>query len=242
LRIGVFSDVHGNIDALEVVLKALQNESIAQAVCMGDLVGYGPDPNPCVDKTLAFADIVVAGNHDHGAARLINTDEFNEAARLAIEWTQSELTENAVKLLTRLPMIMVGPDFTVVHATPDEPEKWIYMSTYGDIYRSFNALTTPLCLVGHSHSPAVFILDDENRITIKQDSKISFDPKKKYIINVGSVGQPRDKDTRTCYGILDLDKQEFQTKRLPYPVKKVQEKMRKKNLPSSLIERLSIGK
>lgn len=242
MRIGVFSDIHGNLEALEVVLNALQNESIDHAVCMGDLVGYGPDPIPCVDKTMAFADIVVAGNHDHGAAGVIEIDNFNKAARKAIEWTQTELTENAVQTLTQLPMIMVGAEFTVVHATPDEPEKWIYISTYGDIYRSFDALTTQICFVGHSHLPTVFGLNNEDQISIEKEYKISLNPENKYIINVGSVGQPRDKDARTGYGILDLNKQEFQFKRLPYPIQKVQEKMRKKNLPASLIERLALGK
>jgi len=242
LRIGVFSDIHGNLEALEIVLNAIQNESIDQVICTGDLVGYGPDPNPCVERTLAFADIIVAGNHDHGAAGVIDIENFNKAARHAIEWTQSELTTETKQALIQLPMIMVGPDITIVHATPDEPEKWIYMATYGDIYHSFDALTTRLCLVGHSHTPTVFGLNNENQISINQEKKVSLEENISYIINVGSVGQPRDDDPRTCYGILDLDKQEFEIKRLKYPIEKVQEKMKKKNLPSSLIERLAIGK
>ena len=242
MRIGIFSDVHANGEALDVVLKALEYEEVNRIFCLGDLVGYGPMPNECIERTMAVADEVVGGNHDYAATSRISTDGFNDYAKQAIEWTQKVLTATSIARLNNLPMAITEGDIFIVHATPEAPEKWHYIFTYEEARRNFEFMTTPLCFVGHSHAPAAFIQNDKGEISIQSAVSVAIHAGKKYIINVGSVGQPRDGDPRACYGVLDTDRNQFQLKRLPYPVEIVQEKMQKKSLPRYLIERLSVGR
>ncbi len=241
MRIGIFSDVHGNLEALKVVLKALRKERVDRSYCVGDLVGYGPNPNQCVKKVLQFSNGVVAGNHDRAATGQNPITYFNEYARVAIEWTRKVLNENAMNTLNRLPLVLTEGEITLVHATPDEPKTWQYIFTYTDAHRSFGALKTPLCFVGHSHAPVAFVQDEEGEIFTQDPTEIKLEENKMYIINVGSVGQPRDGDPRACYGVLDTNRRWFRLKRLAYSVEVVQEKMWKENLPPYLIDRLSAG-
>jgi len=241
VRIGIFSDVHGNVEALEVVLKALEEERVNRSFCLGDLVGYGPNPNRCVEKVMQFSDRVVAGNHDHAATGQTPTTYFNEYARMAIDWTRKVLSSNSMINLNRLPVVLIEGEITLVHATPDKPEAWHYIFTYADARRSFGVLKTPLCFVGHSHAPGAFVRNEEGEIFTHNPTEITLEEGKTYIINVGSVGQPRDGDPRASYGILDTEERRFQLKRLTYPVEVVQEKMWRENLPPALIDRLSFG-
>lgn len=241
MRIGIFSDVHGNIEALEVVLQALQYENIDCTVCLGDLVGYGPNPNQCVEKVMQTVDHVIAGNHDYAAVDQVSTDYFNEYARSAIKWTHHVLTSESHHFLSQLSLVCVEEDITFVHATPEAPEEWRYIFTNDHARRSFEAMKTSICFVGHSHTPVAFVQDEKGDVLIDDATDISIEEGKKYIINEGSVGQPRDGDPRACYGVLDTDAKRFRLKRLPYPVDQVQEKMWKEHLPSYLIHRLSVG-
>lgn len=241
MRIGIFSDVHSNIEALEVVLQALQYENIDYTVCLGDLVGYGPNPNQCVEKVMETVDHVIAGNHDYAAIDQVSTEYFNEYARRAINWTHDVLTSSSNHFLSHLPLVHAEEGITFVHATPDAPEEWRYILTNDHAHRSFDAMKTSICFVGHSHTPVAFIRDDRGEIAICDTTEISIEEGKKYIINEGSVGQPRDGDPRACYGVLDTDTKRFRLKRLPYPVDQVQKKMWKEHLPSFLIHRLSVG-
>ncbi len=241
MRIGIFSDVHGNIEALEVVLQALRYENIDRMICLGDLVGYGPSPNQCVERVIKEVDRIVAGNHDYAAVDQISTDNFNEYARKAIDWTHEVLTSTSIQVLSQLPLISIEEEVTYVHATPEEPADWHYIFTNDHARRSFNAMTTSICFVGHSHTPAAFIRNEKGDISIYDPTEVSIEEGKKYIINEGSVGQPRDGDPRACYGVLDTEEKRFRLKRLPYPVDRVQEKMWKEHLPSYLIHRLSVG-
>lgn len=233
--------MHGNIEALEVVLQALQYENIDRMICLGDLVGYGPNPNQCVEKVIEEVDHVVAGNHDYAAIDQVSTEYFNEYARKAIDWTHDVLTSASIQILTRLPLISIEEEITYVHATPEEPAEWRYIFSNEDACRSFDAMTTSLCFVGHSHTPVAFVRNEADEISICDPTEVSIEEGKKYIINEGSVGQPRDGDPRACYGVLDTEGKRFNLKRLPYPVDRVQEKMWKEHLPSYLIHRLSVG-
>ncbi len=241
MRIGIFSDVHGNIEALEVVLQALKYENVDRTICLGDVVGYGPNPNQCVDKIIEEVDHVIAGNHDYAAIGQVSTQYFNEYARQAIDWTQDVLTSTSVHFLSQLPLIHIEEEITFVHATPEAPEEWHYIFTNDHAYRNFHVLETSVCFVGHSHTPVAFVLDENEDIAICNATEISIIEGKKYIINEGSVGQPRDGDPRACYGILDTHAKRFHLQRLSYPVDQVQEKMWKEHLPSYLIHRLAVG-
>lgn len=241
MRIGVFSDVHGNWEALEQVLMAFEEEGVNRLYCAGDIVGYGPDPNMCVEKIMAVADAVIAGNHDWAVTGQVSTSSFNEYARSAIEWTRTLVSAEAEEYLAKLPIRYVEGEITVVHGTPDEPEEWNYLFNVDDARRSFNALRTQICFVGHSHIPVAFIRDNENKTSVRGAENVRIEEDKMYLINVGSVGQPRDGDPRAAYGILDTDDNQFRLKRIPYPIEVVQEKMRRVGLPFRLIDRLAYG-
>ena len=243
MRIGLISDIHANLEALEAVLKALSRESLDLTICLGDLVGYGPDPNICVEKTIESVDLVVAGNHDYAAAGLVSTAPFNEHARAAMEWTKTVLNNNNVELLKKLPLMQCEGNITAVHASPESPDQWRYVIGEDDAYRNLMGLTTNLCFVGHTHMPLGYMMDTENNLYFQQDlTAAAIESNRKYLINVGSVGQPRDGDTRACLGILDTEKGLFELKRIEYNVQTTQEKMVKKELPEFLIERLSWGR
>jgi len=241
VRIGIFSDVHGNVEALEVVLKALGDEKVDCIYCLGDLVGYGPDPDQCVEKVMEAADSVIMGNHDLVAIGQMSTSDFNTFARQAIDWTRGVLSSESIERLSKLPFLLVEADATWVHATPGAPDEWDYIISIVDAYYSFESMKTPLCFVGHSHVPIAYIQDKNGDIAICDETEITIEEDKKYIINVGSVGQPRDGDPRASYGILDVVKKRYRLNRVIYPIKTVQEKMQKVHLPRFLIARLSTG-
>lgn len=241
LRIGIYSDVHANIEALDAVLEALDKEKVDRTLCLGDLVGYGPDPNACVEKVMRNADEILAGNHDQAAVGLVPLSDFNDNAAEALEWTCRILSDQAAEFLCRLPLTVREGELTAVHATPDAPQEWNYILKKSDIIRNLTVQETPLCFFGHSHIPMAFIRDGEGHIIIREANDIRFQKGWKYLVNVGSVGQPRDGDPRAAYGILDTEADTFQLKRQTYPVDRVQKKMIDENLPEALIQRLAVG-
>ena len=241
MKIGILSDIHGNMEALDVVLAELKECGPDRILCLGDLVGYGPNPNECIEKIASVADIILAGNHDHAATGQLSTEHFNEFARKAIDWTRDVLDAKNSRFLSGLPLILVEEGMTLVHATPEAPADWNYIFGYADARRSFSVLTTPVCFVGHSHVPVAFIMDESGEISIHDATRAAIQEGNKIIINAGSVGQPRDGDPRASYGIFDTDDRYFYLKRVSYAVDAVQEKMRGQNLPSYLIDRLSTG-
>jgi predicted phosphodiesterase len=241
LKIGIVSDIHGNLEALETVLDSLKDHGVERILCLGDQVGYGPDPAACVERIMDSADIVVAGNHDRAVSGLIGMERFNTQAREAIDWTRTQTTREIDDILTGLPLMVTEDLMTAVHASPYEPEAWHYMLTEAEARRGFSVLTNRVCFVGHSHIPLVFIEDSGGNIRLETASSIHLEKDKRYIINVGSVGQPRDNDARACMGLWDTTTSEYVLERLPYPVWLVQEKMAQFELPMSLIERLSFG-
>ncbi len=241
MRIGIFSDVHGNSEALEVVLNALQTDGVDVIYCLGDLVGYGPDPNQCVEMVLEAADSVLMGNHDFAALGSMPMTDFNIFAKQAMEWTRSVLSPQSIERLSGLPFYMTGNGATWVHSSPEDPEAWEYIISMGDAFCSFKSLDTSLCFVGHSHVPGIFTQDENGDVDICETPQMIIDENKRYIINVGSVGQPRDGDNRACCGVLDTEEKLYILNRVPYPIDTVQEKMEKVQLPPFLIDRLSTG-
>ena len=241
MRIGVFSDVHGNWEALELVLRALKEDGADRLFCVGDIVGYGPDPDRCVEKVMESSDVVVAGNHDWAATGQTSTTYFNEYAKIAIEWTRTILSTETEDCLRELPVLCTEGEIALAHSTPDDPEAWNYLFDTFEARRSFNAMTTSICFIGHTHVPVAFIRESEEKISVGSAENVRIEEGKMYIINSGSVGQPRDGDPRAAYGIMDTDDKQFRLKRIPYPVEVVQEKMRRVGLPFYLIHRLSFG-
>ncbi len=241
MKICLLGDIHANLEALQAVLRAAVKQKITHFACLGDIVGYGADPGPCVREIMKLGCPTVAGNHDFAVVGYTSDDYFNPFARDAVVWTRKQLSPEETDFLTSLPFIHNDlNDFTVVHATLDEPEKWGYVLNFFDAARCFRFLKTRICFIGHSHIP--IILEKCETIEAIYETKYRLKPDCKYIINIGSVGQPRDGNYRACFAIYDTKEMVVEIKRVAYDVGKAQAKIVKSGLPEVLADRLGIGK
>ncbi|HOE94953.1 MAG TPA: metallophosphoesterase family protein [Candidatus Sumerlaeota bacterium] len=242
-RIAVFSDIHGNLHALRAVLDDIDRLGLRDLVCCGDVVGYGAFPNACCDILRERGIPTLAGNHDHAAIGMTDVSFFNEIARAAVQWTADELTdENRHWLRERPYTYCLDPDFFFVHASPLKPEQWGYVLTFGDARLGFNEFTQRCCFIGHSHQPAIVIQQgadlscpDENQPVIRIRTG------ERYLINVGSVGQPRDHNPQACYVVADLDEGRISYHRVPYDIEAAQQAIVEGGLPQVLAERIAFG-
>jgi len=233
MRIAIISDIHANLDALESALRVIREKQVDEIVCLGDIVGYGANPNECIDAIRSTTKHILLGNHDEAAIHLEKTEYFNPYARIAAEWTHGVLTLEKQTFLSELPFELDLEGILFVHASPYEPEAWHYILSPADAQFNFPYFTQPLCFVGHSHVPAIFSDDIWTR---------EVGPGKKFIVNVGSVGQPRDNDWRLSFGLFDTETWTYSNIRCEYDVKKAAEKIRKAGLPKALAERLLVGR
>jgi len=237
VKIAVFSDIHSNIEALNCVLEKISDENIDEIICCGDTVGYGPNPNECIEKIKSIKNIkIIAGNHDRAAVGLFDIAWFNDNAKAAILWTISVLTEENKKILKQLPEKIQTENFTVVHGSPRKLTNE-YLIKPSDMQENIQFFETQICFVGHSHYP--FVYTSEKSITKLQENE-PIEIFSKSIINPGSVGQPRDGGNRACFLILENDKITFH--RVDYDIKAVQKKMKIEKLPEYLVERLNYGR
>lgn len=242
MRYGIFSDIHSNLEALDAVIEAYRKEKIDRYLCVGDVVGYASSPKECIEKIRMLAMITVAGNHDWASVNLISTDYFNPLAKEAVFWTQRNLDEEGRYFLEHLMLVYKNEDLTMVHGTLDEPGDFNYMTDGYIASRTFELLETNICFLGHTHVPGAFIKSKDSRIRYQEDSNINIKEDSKYIINVGSVGQPRDGNPKAAYCIYDSDKKNVQIKRISYDIQTVRKKIIAGGLPRFLGERLLIGR
>ncbi len=241
MKIAMISDVHANLEALEKVLRDIEKQGVEKIHFLGDAIGYGCNPNECVDLIVKHCDIKIMGNHDYAALGLESAESFNKAARASLEWTQASLKQKTIEKLTDFEFDADFLDFHLVHATPKEPEAWQYVFNVEQAAEQFQHFPQSACFVGHSHIPVLFVRQDSGEVTAHFKTKHKFVKDKKHLINVGSVGQPRDKDCRACYVTIDVTGGNMEYRRVEYDIKKTQEKMAKAQLPEFLIERLSVG-
>ncbi len=243
MRYAILSDVHANLEALEVVLGDIHARRPQAIICLGDFVGYGPDPIGCVDRLRPQLAGAVAGNHDLAALGDLDIASFNVLAAAAILWTRDHLTSQVRDYLQGLPRKLMPDGFLAVHASVRDPvEEYIFDPETA--WASFQATEFRLCMVGHTHVPAVFVADGD-RVTaapLLPDRPLQLEGGLRYIINVGSVGQPRDGDPRAAYLWLDEEAQTASLIRLSYPLERTQEKMAAVGLPPLLAERLAFGR
>jgi predicted phosphodiesterase len=237
MRFAIFGDIHSNLEALEAVLEDMQGQGVTHTVCIGDIVGYNANPRECLEIVRALGCPVVKGNHDEEASEVRDVEHFNDLALAAIKYTRQQLTKEQREFLRALPLIRPVNSFTVVHSTLDQPHRWGYVFTSLEADASFMYQKTNLCFFGHTHVPHVFIRDTKVHEYLYK--KIDLQPDKKYFVNVGSVGQPRDGDWRAAYVIYDNVANTIELRRLPYDLAKAQAKILKANLPSRLAERLA---
>jgi predicted phosphodiesterase len=242
MKIAVVSDIHSNLEAVEAVGKAIGELGVDAIYFVGDVVGYGPDPNACTRWVMENVDLAVMGNHDIAALGRIDIDNFNLNAKEAIIWNSEQMEDWATDYITTLPMLMSLDGVTIVHANPQEPESWNYIFSLWDAERNFSHFETTFCFVGHSHQPVTVGMDDSGQVSVLPGDSFTVDDGTRYLVNVGSVGQPRDGNPEACFGLLDTDKGEFSILRSPYEFKITQEKMISAGLPKPLADRLAEGR
>ena len=240
-RILVFSDIHANLTALEAVLT--HAGKLDAAWCLGDLVGYGPDPNECVTRIRQLPNLIcILGNHDAAALQQIDDETFNPEARTAISWTRETISEDTKAFLSSLPETSIQAQVTLSHGSPRHPV-WEYLLDTRTATLNFAYFTTSFCFVGHSHLPVIFHQadgDDFSRLIIPEAEK-PLEMKDRIILNPGSVGQPRDRDPRASYAIFEPDAKTWTLHRVPYDIPAVQMRMTEAGLPARHIQRLEAG-
>lgn len=240
MRYGVFSDVHANLEAFDEVLNFFKSQKVDGYISAGDIVGYGPNPNECVERVKKLYPLwIVVGNHDWAACGLKDITWFNEYAQKSLIWTRQILTQENQIYLSELPKVIHHSDFTLVHGSPRDPLSE-YLLTRKQYNENLHKLDTPYTFVGHSHVPFVFGKSSTHIFRTPESAMLSRDDR--YIINAGAVGQPRDGNSRASCAIFDTNANEFRVFRLKYNIDSIQQKMYKARLPAFLIERLYWGK
>lgn len=242
MRILVISDIHANLTAFKTVLDHAKGDW-DYVWCLGDVVGYGPDPNECVELLRSMPHLCLAGNHDWATLGRLDIRTFNPDARRAVEWTQETMTPDNLKYLEALPVTFVIGDYTLVHASPREPV-WEYILEPLVAALNFPHFETSYCFVGHTHQPVIYELTNENGDTRAREPHYGAGHNlngRRQIINPGSIGQPRDQNPNSAYGILDTETGTFEHRRIPYDIPDVQARMREAGLPERNITRLEHG-
>lgn len=246
MRLLVLSDIHANLTALDAVLADAAGH-YDRVWFLGDLVGYGPDPNETIDRLRELEPLALSGNHDWAVLGKLDLFDFNEDARRSVEWTRKQLTDDNRAYLATLPPQAVEDAFSLAHASPRHPV-WEYILDLETALENFAYFDTPVCLVGHSHMPLLFhVNDDGEELTgyvTAEGETVGLGlgrPLGRHILNPGSAGQPRDGDPRAAYALLDTEAQTWTYHRVAYDIDAVQQRMRAANLPQRSILRLEQG-
>ena len=241
-KLGVISDVHGNLPALQTALDYLEAAGADEVLCCGDVVGYGPWPNECAALVQARCCLCINGNHDGAVCGRVELTQFGGVARAALEWTQNELTPDTLAFLEACPTTASFADFFVTHASPRDPT-WEYITDRGVAYQNFHHFEQRLGLFGHSHFPTLFVTDSDGVRGGRVSGKHALELHNRYLINPGSVGQPRDGDWRLCLALYERDGETEQLNfvRLEYDVSGTQKRIQSTGLPSYLATRLRLG-
>jgi len=240
MKYAIIADIHGNLEALQVVLEDCKNQKVTHYACLGDVVGYNANPKECLDIIRNMGMPIVKGNHDEYCSSDMELDGFNAHAAEAVSWTRKQLSEEDRKWLRDFKYLRLVASFTIVHATLDGPQRWGYVFDKLAAAASFTYQNTAVCFFGHTHVPVAFIRDSVVRGGTY--SKFKIDHGRKYFINVGSVGQSRDGVAKATYVIYDMDEQSIELRRLDYDIPTTQRKIIEAGLPPRLAERLAVGK
>ena len=240
MKYAIIADNHGNLDAFQVVLEDIRAQKATHIVCLGDVVGYNAQPKECLDIIRQMNVPCVKGNHDEYCSTENHLDGFNPHAAEAVHWTRNQLSPEDKQWLRDLKYSRMAANFTMVHATLDAPERWGYVFDKLAAAASFPYQNTQMCFFGHTHVPVAFMRDTVVRGGTY--SKFKVDPAKKYFINVGAVGQPRDNNPKAAYVIYDMDLQTIELRRLDYDIAAAQKKILEAGLPERLAERLAFGR
>jgi len=240
MKYAVIADIHANLEAFEVVLDDARSQSCTHYCCVGDVVGYGANPKECLEIVRRMGMPCVKGNHDEYCSSEEDLEGFNPHAAEAVQWTRKQLSDDDRKWLRDLKYVRLVASFSMVHATLDQPERWGYVFDKLMAAASFTYQNTSVCFFGHTHVPVAFIRDSVVRGGTY--SKFRVEAGRKYFVNVGSVGQPRDNNPKAAYVVYDLNEGSIELRRLDYDIGKAQRKILDAGLPPRLAERLAFGK
>ncbi len=240
MKFAIIADIHANLEAFQVVLEDIKNQKCTHYVCLGDVVGYNANPKECLDIVREMGMPCVKGNHDEYCSSNTALDGFNPAAAEAVNWTRKQLTEEDRQWLRDLKYTRMVNSFSIVHATLDAPQRWGYVFDKLAAAASFTYQTTPICFFGHTHVPVAFMRD--TMVRGGTYSKFKIDPSKKYFVNVGAVGQPRDNNPKSAYVVYNAEEGTIELRRLDYDIPKAQKKILDAGLPERLAERLAVGR
>ena len=240
MKYAIIADIHGNLEAFTVVLNDIREQQVDHVVCLGDVVGYNANPKECLKIVRDMNIPVVKGNHDDLCSTNNELEGFNPHAADAVHWTRNQLNDEEKQWLRDLKYTRMVANFTMVHATLDAPERWQYVFDKLAAAASFPYQVSQICFFGHTHVPVAFMRDTVVRGGTY--SKFKLDPSKKYFINVGAVGQPRDNNPKCAYVIYDVTAGTIELRRLDYDIAAAQAKIRAAGLPERLAERLAYGR
>jgi predicted phosphodiesterase len=232
MKIAILSDIHSNLQALIQALAIIDEERVDEVYCLGDIVGYGANPNECVQLIRRRAKLCVLGNHDLACIDPAQAYYFTKPGRVAAEWTHGVLAQENLDYLHSLPYTALNNPCTLVHASPSQPENWEYVSSLQEAKKQFDAFQTPFCFIGHTHVPAL-VCEDMKTFTLKKELR--------YLVNVGSVGQPRDGNPQLSFGILDTDFWTYRNIRSDYDIRGAADAILSNSLPRILADRLFKG-
>lgn len=243
MKIALLADIHTNLEALEKVLLDARSQQVTSYVCLGDIVGYNANPKECLDLIRELNMPVVKGNWDEYCTSPVSLEGFDINAAESVRWTRTQLNEADRLWLNDLPYVRQTDQFTIVHGTLERPERWgyIFSDHWSEAEGSFNCQTTNLCFNGHTHIPVAFARDASGTMFSDSYTKFKLDSHKRYCINVGSVGQPRDGIPKAAYVIYNLEEQTIELRRVAYDVTRAQMKILAAGLPARLAEHLGLG-
>lgn len=243
MKYGILGDIHSNLSALEAAIRALQEEEVDVILSVGDVVGYGAAPAACIALLKEVEAVTVKGNHDAAAAGQIDLIYFNQFAREAVKWTQSVLDEDDLEWLGSLPLTVDFEDCSVAHGTYHKPELFDYVNSPSDGDPSLDAMCRPVCFIGHTHIPRMLLrlADDPHRTAYTTEDFVDLREVNKALINVGSVGQPRDDDPRAAVALFDSQEDTVALRRVEYDIDQESDRIRRAGLPAVLADRLFLG-
>ncbi len=232
MRLAIISDIHSNLQALTAALRAIERHKVDAIYCLGDIVGYGPDPSACVDLVRSVCAATVLGNHDEAVAFERNIDYLPRNAKKAVRHNREHLSEDQLAWLAALPPLIEEHGCCFAHASPKHPRRWLRLDSLNAALDQFDAFESDICFLGHTHIPAI-VSDRLGVLRVR--------PGHRFLVNVGSVGQPRDGDPRLSFGIFDSANFSVELVREAYDIERTRQRIKEERLPRRLGKRLLIG-
>jgi predicted phosphodiesterase len=232
MKYAIISDIHSNLEALTKALSIIDEKNVDEIVCLGDVVGYGANPNECIEVVRSRCSSVVLGNHDAAALNPSLAHDFNAIAKRAITWTAEQLTDESRAFISSLPLVERWKEILFVHSSPYLPQEWEYIQDVDDAYSALRHFEEKICFIGHTHIPGIFS---------QRGRAKSISADEKYLINVGSIGQPRDGNPMLAFGIFDSTAWEYELIRSEYNIQQAAEQIYQTTLPEELGNRLMYG-